>query len=326
METKIKSVAEFVEAIIAETSKLDNDDYQIFWFRGEGSINWKTSLVPNSYRTNVGAFKGKIDDSFYSKNIKHIETNTNADFKIRAQRYISSKGIENSYWNRYILMQHYGINTRLLDWTENAILALFFAISDKSTFQDDSKVWILLPTILNDFTIKRIINTDKSCAIIPTCNDSYTKQKLQPKKGVLILGELTRRYLVMDFENASNTIPSIYYPLAILPIYLDERMNAQKTCFTIFGDRLNGLLSNDDNSKFLSSITIEGGESKLKMLKELQLLGIDFESIYPDLNGIGQSISEKYKSRFLENSDAFFHVLKSTLVKIKTNESNEEIK
>jgi len=326
MKTKIKSVAEFVEAIISETKKMDNDDSQIFWFRGEGSINWKTALVPSSYRDTVKSFNGRIDDSFYSKNIKHIETNTNADFIIRTQRYISSKGIENSYWNRYILMQHYGIYTRLLDWTENAILALFFAISDKSTFQDDSKVWILLPAILNDFTIKKIINTDKTCTIIPTCNDSDSKQNLQTEDGQLIISELTRRYLLMDFENESNSKSSKYYPLAVLPIYLDERMNAQKTCFTIFGDRLNGLVSNENNSKFLSSITIEGGASKLKMLKDLQLLGIDFESIYPDLDGIGRSISEKYKPTFSKNTDALIHLIKSSLKNIKPDESAEEIK
>ena len=223
-------------------------------------------------------------------------------------------------------MQHYGIYTRLLDWTENAILALFFAISDKSTFQDDSKVWILLPAILNDFTIKKIINTDKTCTIIPTCNDSDSKQNLQTEDWQLIISELTRRYLLMDFENESNSKSSKYYPLAVLPIYLDERMNAQKTCFTIFGDRLNGLVSNENNSKFLSSITIEGGASKLKMLKDLQLLGIDFESIYPDLDGIGRSISEKYKPTFSKNTDALIHLIKSSLKNIKPDESAEEIK
>lgn len=173
METKIKSVSQFIEAIIEKTLPINDDENsQVFWFRGEGSNNWKTPLVPTSYRTLAETFKNMVDDSFNSSNIKKIENNINAEFNRRAQRYILSKGIENSNWNRYFLMQHYKINTRLLDWTENAMLALFFAISDKSSTQDDSKIWILQPFILNDFTIKEIINTEKSCMIIPPCNDS----------------------------------------------------------------------------------------------------------------------------------------------------------
>ena len=322
MERKIKSVAEFVEAIIVETRKMDDTNTQSFWFRGEGNSNWETPLVPNSYRTIVRTLNGVVNDSFYSQKIRDIENNANADFKIRAQRYISAKGIENTYWNRYILMQHYGIKTRLLDWTQNAILALFFAISDKPTYKPDSKVWILLPATLNDSTIKTIISTDKSCYIIPTCNDSK-KQNLLNEHGQLNLGELTRQYIEMNFGDKSNSNLNNYYPLAVLPIYLDERMNAQKTCFTIFGDRVNGLISNENKSKYLSSITIEGGEeNKLKMLKELQLLGIDFESIYPDLDGIGLSINEKYNQIYDDNVEASIHVLKSLHEKV----TNEELK
>ncbi|MDT8375094.1 MAG: hypothetical protein RQ737_14120 [Bacteroidales bacterium] len=66
METKIKSVSEFIEAIKKRRPK-DNDDddgSQTLWFRGEGDIKWKTPLVPNSYRTLAETFKSAIDDLF----------------------------------------------------------------------------------------------------------------------------------------------------------------------------------------------------------------------------------------------------------------------
>jgi hypothetical protein len=225
MKTKIKSVSEFIEAIIEKTFSVEKEENnQTFWFRGEGNINWKTPLVPNSYRTLAQTFGNKIDDCFQSRNIKQLEKNINEDFYRRAQKYISSKSIENSNWNRYFLMQHYKVYTRLLDWTENAMLALFFSITDESSNKEDSIIWILQPFKLNDFTIKTLINTDKDCMFIPRGIDSDTKHDLQSEDGKFDLKELTRRYLHMDFYDYSNDISDIYYPLAIYSTYLDDRM------------------------------------------------------------------------------------------------------
>jgi len=73
METKIKSVAEFTEAIIEKILSTDDEENsQIFWFRGEGNINYETPLVPKSYRTLAKTFKNYKDDSFYSKILKKL--------------------------------------------------------------------------------------------------------------------------------------------------------------------------------------------------------------------------------------------------------------
>ena len=280
-----------------------------FWFRGESSSKFKTPLVPTSYRVLSDTFQNKIDDLFSSTNIRDIERNINTDFYRKAFPYISSLGIDNSEWNRYFLMQHYNISTRLLDWTENELLALFFAINDKGTMSDDARVWILEPFNLNNHTIKTILNTDKTCFRIPTCNDSTTPKKLISTTDGLNFDELTRRYLKMDFIE-ENDIQTTYYPLAIYPTHLDKRMSAQKACFTIFGNKINGINSIKDNKEsILNSIIISGDKSKVEILKELRLLGIDFSSIYPDLDGLGISINMKYERNLKDNRETLFHIL-----------------
>jgi len=313
METKIKSVSEFIDAVVKIASKREENNSQELWFRGEGSVNWATPLIPNSYREIADIFKNTQVNDFTSTNIKELEVNIHAQFYRRTHSHISSKGFENSKWNRYFLMQHYKINTRLLDWTENALVALHFAISDTMTPNDDSVVWVLDPFELNNLTIKTLVNTEKSCPFIPSGSElDNNNYELRSNAGSIRLNEITRRYLQMDF-NLDETAKT-YYPLAIHPPYLDERMSAQKTCFTIFGNRINGLLSNTNNPRFLDRVVIEGGHTKTKMLMELQMLGIDHESIYPGLDGIGLSIKFK-NEKYSDNSDATFHLINSTFEK-----------
>jgi hypothetical protein len=300
-ENKIASVEQYLNAIYSKTLNLSKkyDSTECIWFRGESIDYKKTALVPKAYRTLVEA----IDDEYFwainggLNDIINIERNLRADFNREALPYILSRKIENSAWNRCFLMQHYKIQTRLLDWTENALLALFFAIFENENI--DAKVWILYPFSLNNFTIRTIV-PDLNVREIPTTSDMKNNQEIVDNDGKLIHGELTRRYLQLDFDPKSMNAPTKYYPLAILPSFLDQRMTAQKSCFTIFGNQANGLKSLDRD--ILDYVIIDG-KCKDKLLNELRLIGIDYNSIYPDLDGLGMSIAKKYEQKFKDISN-----------------------
>jgi hypothetical protein len=52
----------------------------------------------------------------------------------------------------------------------------------------------------------------------------------------------------------------------------------------------------------IDSIIIDG-KSKTKIMKELLLIGIDYNSVFPDLDGLGKSIMYKYRDNFFDNRE-----------------------
>src|SRR5205823_4830121 len=47
------------------------------------------------------------------------------------------------------LAQHFGVPTRLLDWTQGALIALYFALLEEKADKPRPIVWMLNPTQLN---------------------------------------------------------------------------------------------------------------------------------------------------------------------------------
>lgn len=79
------------------------------------------ATLPGLYRL-CGGFKAVKRD--------RIEDKIREEFIIRAPALADVTPVNNSEWEWYFLMQHFGAPTRLLDWTEGALIGLYFAVKD----------------------------------------------------------------------------------------------------------------------------------------------------------------------------------------------------
>ena len=172
-------------------------------------------------------------------------------------------------------MQHFGAPTRLLDWTEGALIALYFAVRGNQSGADGA-IWILDPWWLNQKVVKEreVIAPGAVIGISTTDADRYKPW-------------LPDRYV-------SETLPE--QCVAIYPTHSTRRISTQRSCFTIHGSdeaALEALTSESD--AHIVKATIPGAEV-ISIREQLMVAGIDEVTIFPDLDGLGRYLNTVLES------------------------------
>lgn len=105
-------------------------------FRGQASAEW--GLVPPLYRIKSLNIVGQTLEENYSLfEVRGIEL-----FFAEGLPYLPS--IQRSYSNDRILAQHFGVPTRLLDWSRDPLVATFFAVENWQA-ETDAALFMILP-------------------------------------------------------------------------------------------------------------------------------------------------------------------------------------
>ena len=249
----VSSLKEFIDVAMLCVDRLSSDgesDTTPIWFRGQANSDYK--CIPGLLRDPENVSK----IPFHLQQLAYIN-------RFEAYAYgaselgINSYGIGNSF-NALVNMQHYGVPTNLLDWSENAYVALFFAVtknpinsshkkgdSEKSELQKDAAVYILNPekmNIVRECLIRRENGLMQcsfakmhSCIITeigyPIPNFSMPPTAEWMREYGVDLQKYIRQYRDLNLNYAQG---SQCYPIACMTSLCNKRIHAQQGTFTAF--------------------------------------------------------------------------------------------
>lgn len=165
------------------------------------------------------------------------------------------------------LMQHYRLPTRLLDWTESPLTALYFATSDTKHKSHDAALWCLDPVALNAFANISFSSTVE----IPAFDHDKVLDSYLPSH---IAGETT----------------SLLNPIAGIAVRNSPRIAAQLGTFTITHREHTPI--EDIGDKEHTWRLVIPSDSKRKILAELAQLRVSKLTLFPELDSVAADAME----------------------------------
>lgn len=210
-----------------------------FWYRGHGHGTYK--LTPSLFRYANGRQKEELLFSLFSERLEAAGR--------RAR----------SPWQALFHMQHYGIPTRLLDWTSKLYYAVFYALTANPPEPDHPILWVLNPLRLN-----RHSGLDDFMRVPSESLGNALGDLFSPKNR-----------------------PHPMRPMAIMPTELNERMRSQYSRFTAHATDPAPLERQCPDS--VARIVLQPSvRSELAAL--LDGAGINAFSLFPDHEGVARFV------------------------------------
>ena len=279
------SLSEFLSTVGRLRKLWKVPKHRELWFRAEDALHRRTHLEPCLYRQRRSGLRKSV------VKLLEIENDLYEEFRRCAmQLALSDVSSIDDEWDSYFLMQHHGAPTRLLDWSDGALIALHFAVREKhAPPQSGSVIYVLDPYWLGKFLRN---HSDRKGA------ERRWRMYCEKSPDGVDEDEWERLYLPSDEDDAKEPLletPST--PMLWDSPHVTRRVAAQRSRFMIFGTDPTWLanIENEPGSR-LASINIPRGAIG-RIQRELKDAGMTESVVYPDLDGLGRELKQVWTSR-----------------------------
>jgi hypothetical protein len=169
-----------------------------------------------------------------------------------------------SGWSILFLMQHHGLPTRLLDWSESLAVALHFALRNA---RSDAAIWILSPYWLN-FGIFGRLEVERLDSVFP---EGY------------------ENYFVNSRSSSYGRFPAA--AIAVSGGSDSSRMRSQRAVFTLHGDLETPLNKLKNVGPVAWKVTIPTSVFDY-VRRFLRNAGVHEFALFPDLDGLSRHLRD----------------------------------
>jgi hypothetical protein len=245
------------------------------WFRGQRDAKWV--LLSSIHRSANKSYEAVLDG--LSQAGPKTQGSEAQEIKLMRDSYkllfhkFSARAIqllpeyEKTEWGLVFAMQHLGLPTRFLDWTESFLCALYFAQLERKP-SDDAAIFIFFPERHNE--------------------------RIMGKKGVV--------WLRGNIDNLASYHPAVVSQeddmetLAVEPGLINARMVAQRSVFTLCGASFEPL--EQKYPHHIKKIVLPSAEFN-DVQAFLDLTGQTHFGYFPDLEGLREHIKEGIRQEII---------------------------
>ena len=202
------------------------------------------------------------------EDVYDIENNSLSRFESQAHLYLphSLAQAKVGTTDYMVYMQHYGVPTRLLDWTESIYIAAYFAVSEIHNHGSDGVIWYFHIRSINESSEAKYGDTGPHT--IPF-SDLY--QKPDPKPDLSVMG--------MDRQ-----LPRLANQQSMLTISRDVRRSHDEI--------IQDLIAPLDSTKILAGKFIVKAKAKAGIHRQLHSANINAATLFPGIDGLGKSVAD----------------------------------
>jgi len=256
----VQSVASLLRHLQGDERRLSADSKaagKVVWYRGLRSRAHE--LVPTFH-----VQRRDVSDEIHMMNL----------FKQNAHEFLEGQ-IPSSEWEWMFLMRHHGLPSRLLDWSENPLVGLYFATEpDRQIRNEDGALWCLLPAQLNRWSLA-------------WPDDTFALPMFTEREAEYSLGEneTLRIYLPRGVRQARSSAEA-RPPAAAISIRTSKRIQAQLGVFTIHHADRKPLEDSGDQSHIWRFII--PAAQKAAIQTELRRIGITRLTLFPELDSVAE--------------------------------------